>query len=94
MRLNLSVLFGMIAVGAGDRVDVAPAPSADLPSGSELKIEVLDPAEPCTGKAAAGDTVRVHYTGWSLATGKQFDSSRGRGEFSFKLGVGQVIKGM
>ncbi|HWH61019.1 MAG TPA: FKBP-type peptidyl-prolyl cis-trans isomerase [Terriglobales bacterium] len=42
--------------------------------------------------AEAGQTVKVHYTGW-LTTGKKFDSSVGGAPFSFPLGGGQVIKG-
>ena len=57
----------------------------------ELKIEEL--AEGTGAAAAAGQRVRVHYTGW-LTTGQKFDSSKDRGEpFRFKLGAGQVIKG-
>jgi FKBP-type peptidyl-prolyl cis-trans isomerase FkpA len=50
-------------------------------------------------EAVAGKTVEVHYTGWLYEPaapkqhGKQFDSSVGRGPFSFPLGAGRVIKG-
>ena len=50
-------------------------------------------------EAVPGKTVEVHYTGWlhdpaaKDMRGKQFDSSRGRGPFSFPLGGGRVIKG-
>ncbi|NQW04350.1 MAG: FKBP-type peptidyl-prolyl cis-trans isomerase [Acidobacteria bacterium] len=49
--------------------------------------------------ATTGQTATVHYTGWLYSEsepenkGTQFDSSVGRGPFSFKLGSGQVIRG-
>ena len=47
--------------------------------------------------ATAGRRVSVHYTGWLFRdgqAGRQFDSSKGRGEpFSFRLGGGEVIAG-
>ncbi|MGA9042727.1 MAG: FKBP-type peptidyl-prolyl cis-trans isomerase [Terriglobales bacterium] len=43
--------------------------------------------------AAAGQTVKVHYTGW-LTTGKKFDSSIGSAPFEVTpLGTAPVIKG-
>jgi FKBP-type peptidyl-prolyl cis-trans isomerase FkpA len=50
-------------------------------------------------EAVTGKTVEVNYTGWlhdpkaDKQRGKQFDSSIGRGPFSFPLGGGRVIKG-
>jgi peptidylprolyl isomerase len=43
-------------------------------------------------EAVAGKTVAVNYRG-TLENGKEFDSSYGRGPFSFPLGGGRVIKG-
>jgi FKBP-type peptidyl-prolyl cis-trans isomerase len=44
-------------------------------------------------EAQVGNTLQVHYTGW-LTDGTKFDSSVTRKTpFSFKLGVGRVIKG-
>ncbi|MBL0225386.1 MAG: FKBP-type peptidyl-prolyl cis-trans isomerase [Geobacteraceae bacterium] len=50
-------------------------------------VTVGNGASPVKGKQ-----VKVHYTG-TLENGKQFDSSVGRGPFSFVIGVGQVIAG-
>jgi peptidylprolyl isomerase len=59
------------------------------PSGLKYKI-----TEQGKGiQATPGSKVSVHYTG-TLTNGTKFDSSKDRNQpFSFKLGVGQVIKG-
>ncbi len=66
-------------------------------SGSEVTTESgLKYIDEVTGDGASprsGQTVTVHYTG-TLTNGKKFDSSKDRDEpFSFKIGIGQVIKG-
>ena len=43
-------------------------------------------------EATSGQTVSVNYRG-TLENGNEFDSSYGRGPFSFPLGAGRVIKG-
>jgi FKBP-type peptidyl-prolyl cis-trans isomerase FkpA len=50
-------------------------------------------------EAQKGKRLKVHYTGWLYdpakpdMKGRMFDSSKGRGEFDFVLGAGQVIPG-
>src|SRR5438552_251225 len=53
---------------------------------AELKEGVGDQAE-------AGQTVKIHWTGW-LKDGSKFDSSKDGKPFEFVLGAGQVIKGL
>ena len=76
--------------------------SLTIAAGSAFAAETLVKTDSVLGKgkeAVAGKIVEVHYTGWlrdakaEKQHGKQFDSSVGRGPFSFPLGAGRVIKG-
>ncbi len=77
----------------------AAAPPAQM-AAAEDQLAVTDNLIGKGAEAQVGTTVSVHYTGWlfkPLATkqhGRQFDSSRERGEpIEFVLGAGRVIKG-
>ena len=76
--------------------------SLAIAAGSAFAADALIKTDSVVGKgkeAVAGKVVEVHYTGWlrdakaEKQHGKQFDSSVGRGPFSFPLGAGRVIKG-
>jgi FKBP-type peptidyl-prolyl cis-trans isomerase FkpA len=88
-------LVGLAALSPTARAAAPAAPAKTSGKGkttaSGLKYWDLKKG---TGAAAkAGDSVKVHYTGW-LTDGKKFDSSLDRNEpFVFKLGAGMVIKG-
>lgn len=55
-------------------------------------LRITDLVEGDGPEAVAGQLVSVNYRG-TLENGKEFDSSYGRGPFSFPLGGGRVIKG-
>ncbi|GAB4554482.1 MAG: hypothetical protein Tsb0014_47470 [Pleurocapsa sp.] len=68
-------------------MDMSEAVTTD----SGLKYIVVKEGDGATPQK--GQNVTVHYTG-TLEDGSKFDSSRDRNRpFSFKIGVGQVIKG-
>ena len=68
--------------------DLGLAKARITPSGLSITdIVVGDGPE-----AVKGEVVSVNYRG-TLASGKEFDSSYGRGPFSFPLGAGRVIQG-
>jgi len=94
------VLFTMAPADSASDSAAQIASAAALGGDLSAPKEVMTPSglritdlEVGTGaEAVAGQTVTVNYRG-SLTTGKEFDSSYGRGPFSFRLGGGQVIKG-
>ncbi|HRE47332.1 MAG TPA: FKBP-type peptidyl-prolyl cis-trans isomerase [Aggregatilineales bacterium] len=56
-------------------------------------LRYVDLVEGTGAMPQSGQTIVVHYTG-TLENGTKFDSSKDRKEpFSFRIGVGQVIKG-
>jgi FKBP-type peptidyl-prolyl cis-trans isomerase FkpA len=80
------------AQGAGG-APAAPAKTSGKGTKTASGLQYWDLKKGTGAVAKAGDSVKVHYTGW-LTDGKKFDSSLDRGEpFAFKLGAGMVIKG-
>jgi FKBP-type peptidyl-prolyl cis-trans isomerase FkpA len=88
-RAFASVVAMGLAAGCGS----STAPT-DPVAFSQLDLRLGTGAE-----AGATSTLTVNYTGWLYEATKtdqkgiQFDTSVGRGDFTFQLGVGQVIKG-
>ena len=94
MKLILAttaLAFGMLTSGCGGGSYDAPA--------APTQLQVTDSVVGTGTTAAAGNTLRVNYTGWLYSAtapdyrGTQFDTSVGRTPFQFRLGAGQVIAG-
>ena len=93
----LSVLFVFVVLGVAfaqsQKSPLEPTKVTGKPKTTASGLQYWDITVGTGTTAAAGKTVKVHYTGW-LTNGKKFDSSLDRGEaFAFSLGAGQVIKG-
>lgn len=95
--LPVALAFSLVSTAwAQDKKNTAPKPikpkmnvEQTTPSGLKVKLIAEGKGKPAT----TGSRVTVHYTG-TLTDGKKFDSSKDRNQpFSFKLGVGQVIRG-
>ncbi|NVM74443.1 FKBP-type peptidyl-prolyl cis-trans isomerase FkpA [Duganella sp. SG902] len=101
-RLLSTCLIGLsLMTLAGCERAKAPAAGSASASASAAAVpfQKIDTVTGEGKEAVAGATAVVHYTGWLYEPnapqthGAQFDSSSGRGPFSFALGAGQVIPG-
>ena len=69
-------------------------PEIDFPGELPTELVTEDLTVGNGAEATAGSTVSCHYVGVAHSTGEEFDASWNRGEpLTFRLGVGQVIRG-
>jgi FKBP-type peptidyl-prolyl cis-trans isomerase len=90
MRIHALLLIVCVVLAG---CDSPSAPSAGVP------FTVTDLVEGTGAEAMNGQTLTMNYTGWLYDAnapdnkGTVFDTTDGRGPFSFVLGAGQVIQG-
>lgn len=100
IRLCFALVLGLFTYSASSTAGAAAAAAVQVPTAEELQRLIVRETKVGTGPGAElGNIVEMQYTGWLYSPlmpdlhGAQFDSSVGRGPFSFMLGVGSVIKG-
>ena len=98
-KILARVLLAVLLLAVGDRFRLRrPGGKAGLKprarrSSPPPALKYVDLRMGEGGEAANGKIVEVHYTGW-LENGTKFDSSRDRDRpFTFRLGIGDAIKG-
>jgi FKBP-type peptidyl-prolyl cis-trans isomerase FkpA len=98
MTLQSNALIFSVALLFAGAASAATAVAPPKPQAA-MGLQKIDTVVGKGKVAEAGKVVSVHYTGWLYTPtapkqrGMQFDSSVGRGPFSFPLGGGQVIAG-
>ncbi len=91
--LGLSCLPGCKQADAPASADAKPAagePGKEVQTASGLRY--TDTLVGSGKEAQSGMTAVMEYTG-TLLDGTQFDTSKGKAPFEFKIGAGSVIKG-
>lgn len=95
----LGLALTLALAGCNRSKDNAPAPAPVKFDTSSVAFQKIDTAPGTGAVASAGKEVSVNYTGWLYLPdapdhhGEKFDSSIGRGPFTFRLGSGMVIAG-
>jgi peptidylprolyl isomerase len=90
-------VMALVAAGIMAATAAAPARALDNKTLTASGLTIIDNKVGAGESPKIGQSAVVHYTGWLYQDGKkgkQFDSSRPRGEpFEFPLGQGKVIPG-
>ena len=93
------VLAALAGVALAAAAGACGSDSPTGPSAANVPFSQTDLRVGTGADAAAGRTITVNYTGWLYDAsrtdqkGTQFDTTNGRGSYTFLLGAGRVIAG-